>query len=66
MKPQSHGTKYCLPLIWPIFLNSSGTLLQFLSRDVSISAGEAFVDVELEPAGVRVEDVGLVAAFILE
>ena len=38
VKPQSHGTKYCLPSIWPSSWYSTGTLSQFSSLLVSISA----------------------------
>ena len=61
VKPQSHGRKYCWPLIWPICLNVSGTLSQFVSLAGVDRLDQALVDVELQPAGVGVEDVGLVA-----
>ena len=57
--------KYCLPSIWPSSLYSSGTLSQFASLLVSISWTRPCVDVELLPAGVEVEDVGLAAALHL-
>ena len=62
MKPQSHGTKYCLPSIWPSSWYSIGHLVPVRQLAVSISLHEARVDVELLPAGVEVEEVRLAAA----
>ncbi len=57
--------KYWTPSIWPRALYSSGTASQLVSLAGVDLGHEPLVDVELLPAGVEVEDVGLAAGLHL-